>query len=153
MKFMRNLIYIVLLIGVVSCSTPEAPELKYLENVQVNLESFEEARLHADALLYNPNKNAVIIKSADIDVLMENKSIGKLDMEYNIKVEGYSDFQVPLDIDIKLKDLNLNAIGAAFGLMGKSGPELHFLGKIKVKAYGVPFSVKVDHKQKVNIKL
>ncbi len=150
---MRNLIYILLLIGIASCRTPEAPEFKYVENVQVKLESLEEARLHADAVLYNPNKNSVIIKGADIDVLMENKSIGKLDMEYNIKVEGYSDFQVPLDIDIKLKDLNINAIGAAFGLMGKSGPELQFLGKIKVKAYGVPFSVKVDHKQKVNIKL
>jgi len=153
MKSMRNLIYILLLIGIASCSKPEAPELKYLENVQVELKSLAEATLHADALLYNPNKNSVIIKSADIDVLMENKSIGKLDMEYNIKVEGYSDFRVPLDVVVQLKDLNINAIGAAFGLMGKSGPELHFLGKIKVKAYGVPFSVKVDHKQKVNIKL
>jgi len=150
---MRKLIYIVLLIGIASCNRPEAPEFKYLENVQVQLENLGEATLHTDAVLYNPNKNAVIIKSADIEIFMENKSIGKLENEYNLKVQGNSEFKVPLNVAIKLKDLNLNAIGAAFGLMGKSGPELQFLGKIRVKAYGVTFSVKVDHKQKVNIKL
>jgi LEA14-like dessication related protein len=150
---MRKLLYCFLVIGFASCNKPESPEFKYLENVQVNLESLEEVMLHADAVLFNPNKNTVIIKGAEIEIFMEDKAIGKLDMEYNIKVDGNSDFKVPLDMVIKLKDLNLNAIGAALGLMGKSGPELHFLGKIKVKAYGVPFSVKVDHKQKVNIKL
>lgn len=150
---MRNIFYIVLLIGFVSCSKPESPEFKYLENVQVELESLSTAKLHADAVLYNPNKNAVTIKGADIDIYMENKAIGKLDMDYNIKVEGNSDFKVPLDVAIQLKDLNLNSIGAAFGLFGNVGPELYYLGKIKVKAYGVTFSVKVDYKQKINIKM
>ena len=150
---MRRLIYIFVLIGFAACTRPESPEFRYVENVQVELESLSTAKLHADAVLFNPNKNAVTIKGADIDILMENKTVGKLDMDYNIRVEGNSEFKVPLDVEIQLKDLNLNSIGAAFGLLGSSGPELHYLGKIKVIAYSVPFSVKVDYKQKINIKM
>jgi hypothetical protein len=63
------------------------------------------------------------------------------------------DFIIPLDVKIKLKDLNLNTIGSALGLIGNNGQEIHYLGKIKVKAYGVPFSVKVDYKDNINLKI
>ena len=140
-------------VGLNSCNKPESPQFKYLENVVVELESLSTANLHAEAVLYNPNKKAITIKGADIDILMDDKTIAVLDKEYDIKANGNEDFVVPLDVKIRLKDLNLNAIGSALGLIGDAGQEIRYLGKIKIKAYGVPFSVKVDYKDNIHLKI
>jgi hypothetical protein len=142
-----------ILVGLSSCHKPESPEFKYLDNVVVNLESLSSANLHAEAVLHNPNKNTITIKSADIDIIVDEKVIAVLEQDFDIKALGNADFMIPLDVKIKLKDLNLNSIGSALGLLGDNGQEIHYLGKIKVKAYGVPFSVKVDYKDNINLKI
>lgn len=144
---------VIALLGLNSCSKPESPQFKYLENVVVQLESLSTANLHAEAVLFNPNKNTITIKGADIDVMIGEKVIAVLEKEYDIKAIGNEDFLVPLDVKIRLKDLNLNAIGTALGLLGDSGQEIRYLGRIRVKAYGVPFSVKVDYTDNINLKI
>ena len=150
----RGLFFIgIVVMGLSSCDKPESPQFKYLENIVVELESLSTANLHAEAVLFNPNKNTITIKGAEIDIMMDDKTVAVLEKEYDIKAEGNEDFVVPLDVKIRLKDLNLNAIGSALGLIGDNGQEIRYLGKIKVKAYGVPFSVKVDYKDNINLKI
>ena len=149
----RGLIFSLLVVGLVSCNRPESPQFKYVENVVVELESFSAANLHAEAVLFNPNKNTITIKGAAIDIMLGEKVIAVLEEEYDIKAIGNEDFTVPLDVKIKLKDLNLNVLGSALGLMGDDGQEIRYLGKIKVSAYGIPFSVKVDYKEKIQLKI
>jgi hypothetical protein len=85
--------------------------------------------------------------------MMDDKVVAVLDEEYDIKAQGKEDFVIPLDVKIRLKDLNINAIGSALGLIGSEGQEIRYLGKIKVKAYGVSFSVKIDYKDNINLKI
>ena len=136
-----------------SCDKPESPQFKYLDNIVVQLESLSRANLHAEAVLFNPNKNTITIKGADIDIMLDDKVIAVLEEDYDIKAVGKEEFKVPLDVKIRLQDLNLNAIGSALGLIGEGGQEIRYLGKIRVKAYGVPFSVKVDYKDKIDLKI
>jgi LEA14-like dessication related protein len=152
---MRILVFfsIVVILGLSACDKPESPQFMHLENVVVQLESLSTANLHAEAVLFNPNKNTITIKGADIDVLLGDKVIAVLEEDYDIKALGKEEFQVPLDVKIRLRDLNLNAIGNALGLTGNSGQEIRYLGKIKVKAYGVAFSVKVDYTDNINLKI
>ena len=73
-----------------------------------------------------------------------------------VLVENLSELKTYTDknhVKIKLKDLNLNVLGSALGLMGDDGQEIRYLGKIKVSAYGIPFSVKVDYKEKIQLKI
>ena len=150
----RELLFIVLVVvGLSSCNKPQSPEFKHLENVVVELESLSTANLHAEAILHNPNNKSITIKGADIDIMLGDKTIAVLDKEYDIKANGNQDFMVPLDVKIRLRDLNLNAIGSALGIIGDDGQEIRYLGKIKIKAYGVPFSVKVDYTDNINLKI
>ena len=144
---------LLLIVGLSSCNKPESPEFKYVENIVVELESLSTANLHADAVLFNPNKNTITIKGADIDIMLEDKIIAVLEEDYNIKAVGNEEFVVPLDVKIRLQDLNLNAIGSALGLTGDNGQEIRYLGKIKIKAYGVSFAVKVDYRDNINLKI
>jgi LEA14-like dessication related protein len=152
---MKQTLFVALIIatGLTACNKPASPQFKYIDNVAVNIESLSSANLHAEAVLYNPNKNSITIKRADIDILVDDKIIAVLEQDFDIKVQPNADFTIPLDVKIRLKDLNLNAIGSALGLLGDSGKEIHYLGKIKVKAYGVPFSVKVDYKDTIQFKI
>ncbi len=145
--------YVLLVVGLSACNKPESPQFKYLDNIVVELESLSTANLHADAVLFNPNNNSITIKGADIDIMLDDKTIAVLEKSYDIKANGNEEFTVPLDVKIRLRDLNLNAIGSALGLIGNSGQEIRYLGKIKVKAYGVPFSVKVDYKDNIHLKI
>ncbi|NJN26751.1 MAG: LEA type 2 family protein [Cyclobacteriaceae bacterium] len=152
---MKQILVFYLLIAMVlsGCKTPESPEFKYLDNVVVDLQSLTTAGLHADAVLYNPNSNTITIKSAYIDILMDEKVVAVLDKEFNIEAGGMQDFTIPLDVQIKIKDLNLNAISSALGLFGDTGKDIRYVGKIRVKAYGVPFSVNVDYTENLKLKL
>ena len=151
---MRGLLFTVFVaVGLSSCNKPESPQFKKLDNIVVKLESLTTATLHAEAVLFNPNKNTITIKSADIDIMVDDKVIAVLEEDYDIKAIGNEDFMVPLDVKIRLQDLNLNAIGTALGLIGGGGQEIRYLGKIRVKAYGVPFSVKIDYTDNINIKI
>lgn len=150
----RGLIFsLFVIVGLSSCQKPESPQFKHVENIVVELESLSSANLHAEAVLFNPNKNTITIKGVDIDILMGEKVIAILEEDYDIKAKGNSDFKVPMDVKVRLQDLNLNAIGSAFGLFGNDGQEIRYLGKIKVKAFGVPFSVKVDFKEKIKVNI
>lgn len=152
---MRSKIFVFLSLLVLcgSCKELLAPEFKKVENVVVNLEGLTKAHLTADALLYNPNENSIKIRQADIDILMDDKKVASLNKKYNLKVEGNSDFTVPLDINVDLKDLNLDVISAAGALFGQSGKEIRYKGKIKVTAYGLPISVPVDYSENIKLKL
>lgn len=150
----RGLIFsLLVVVGLSSCNKPESPQFKHVENIVVELESLSTANLHAEAVLFNPNKNTITIKGVDIDIMLDEKVIAVLEEDYDIKAIGNEDFMVPLDVKIRLQDLNLNAIGTALGLMGDDGQEIRYLGKIRVKAYGVPFSVKVDYTETIKVKI
>ena len=152
MRFKAPIIFS-LIILCTSCHSLLAPEFKKVENVTVNMQGLSSAHLTADALLFNPNKNSIKIRRADVDILMDDKKVASLNKKYNITVEGNSDFTVPLDITVSMKDLNLDVISAAGALFGQSGKEVRYKGKIKVTAYGLPFSVPVDYSQNLKLKL
>ena len=109
---MRSVVFfsVVVILGLSACNKPESPQFMHLENVVVQLESLSTANLHAEAVLFNPNKNTITIKGADIDVLLGDKVIAVLEKDYDIKALGNEEFQVPLDVKIRLRDLNLNLL-------------------------------------------
>jgi LEA14-like dessication related protein len=143
----------ILAFSVFSCRTPESPEFSHIENLVVDLEGFSAAVIKADAILYNPNNTTITIRSVDLDIMMDDHKVATLEREYGIKAQGMKSFTVPLDVKVQLKDLNMGVLGAMGALFGESGKEIRYMGRIKVKAYGLPFSVPVDYTETVKLKL
>lgn len=127
------------------CKKPEAPTFKTISNVEVVLAGLDKALLKGDALFYNPNKSSVKIRDVKIDVLLDEVKVAGIDKTYDITAEGLSEFSVPLEIQVSLSDLNMNTIGAVLDLFTQRKRQLRYMGKVRVKAYGVPFSIPVDY--------
>jgi LEA14-like dessication related protein len=149
----KNSLWIVLILLLFGCKSLEPPEFKYIEDLKIEMLDQGNAILKANAVLHNPNKKNIVIKRIDIDLYADEKVIATIDKDMSVKAKGASDFRVPLDIQVSLGDLNLNNIGAALGLFGSGGQKVRYLGKIKVKAYGVPLTVPVDYEDKIKFSL
>ncbi len=153
-QFMQVKNIIILWAGVLflhGCVQPESPELRSIGSIDFELLSLNEVRLKSEALLYNPNKTSMVLKESDIDIELDGKKVASVNKKYDLKIKRESEFTVPIEVDVKLSDLNLNTIGTALGLLGGKGKEIHFSGKIKVKVYGMPFTIPVDYVEEVKI--
>ncbi len=144
---------VVLLYALAGCHKPLAPEFKTIENLALEMEGFTHARLSGEAFFYNPNKASVYIRDVELDVYLDTKKVAGIRKTLDITARGLSDFSVPLELDISLKDLQLNSIGAVLGLFSKRERDLRYLGKVRIKAHGIPFSIPVDYTEKIDLSL
>jgi len=144
-------LFLVALIILNGCVQPESPELRSIDEVKVEMISLKIVRLKSEAILYNPNKSSMVLKESVIDIELDGEKIASVNKRYDLKINRESEFTVPLEVDIQLSDLNLDALGAALGILSNKGKEIHFVGKIKVRTYGVPFTIPVDYTERLKI--
>jgi LEA14-like dessication related protein len=123
-----------------------------VDNIEVSTIASSRIKLAAKANFHNPNKYDIILKKADIDVFFNDNFITNYSKEYNLKIEKNSDFTVPVEVELSLKDLDLNMISSAVNVFLGKKPEIEYDGAIKVKAYGLGIRVPVKGKSKLDIK-
>lgn len=141
----------VVLVGFLfSCQKPLAPDFKSVENINVSLNGFKSLDLSCDANFFNPNEKKITLKNVDIDINVDGKYLTNILKEYDLPLDPNSDFTVPVEAVILFKDVGLED---ALALMRNTAGEkaFHFKGKIKVKMYGLNFSIPVDHNEVIRI--
>ena len=148
----RKSFIIILIIVLNSCHKPQSPEFISVDNIEVSAMASSRIKLAAEANFHNPNKYDIILKKADIDVFFNDNFITNYSKEYNLKIEKNSDFTVPVEVELSLKDLDLNMISSAVNAFLGKKPEIEYDGSIKVKAYGFGIQVPVKGKSKLDIK-
>ena len=136
-----------------ACTTPEAPEFKRIENLKIDLVDQNTAKINADVVFFNPNGRKLQIKNVDAAISVEGKQVAALNREYNILASPNADFAVPLDLELPLKELNLDLLSTAFSMLRGETKKVRYQGKVRVKAYGFSFNVPFDQEQEVKIKL
>ena len=137
----------------VGCKSPEAPEFRTISNLSVDLESLSQARLKADAIFYNPNKHPVTLKDVDLGLWIDGSKVAAIQKEYNMPIPRQTDFSVPIEILLNFSDLRLSIFDTALGVMGNQGKAVHYKGRVRLRSYGVVFSVPVDYTDTLHFRL
>lgn len=154
MKIKLNIVMIFALAVIgVGCQPLIGPEFKDIADLKVNMAGFTSVNVTGDALFYNPNKRTVHIQHVDMDVAVDGEKVTNISQDFDIKAKGMADFTVPIDLNLSLKDLQINSISSALAILGGEERQVHFKGKIKVKAYGIGFNVPIDHVEKLKVRL
>ena len=65
----------------------------------------------------------------------------------NALIKAKSEFTVPLEVQLQLKDAGL--IDTILSIFGGKKYNIHFVGKIKVSVGGFPVKIPVDHKDEI----
>ncbi|MBS0001301.1 MAG: hypothetical protein KFF73_20115, partial [Cyclobacteriaceae bacterium] len=98
------------------------------------------------------NNYKMILKQADIEVLLDGKKISNLHQEYNLVIEKNSKFTVPLEATISQDEIRGNLINSALNILLGRKLTLNYVGNIRVKAYGIRIRVPIEGESKIDLR-
>ncbi|HEY1023197.1 MAG TPA: LEA type 2 family protein [Flavisolibacter sp.] len=93
-----------------SCSKPKSPSYLGYEDFRVEKVGVKNTVLSTRVKLYNPNAYALKLKSASIDVYINNDYLGHSSLDSLITLPGKDTSYVPLQLTASAKDLLSNTV-------------------------------------------
>ncbi|MBL7844007.1 MAG: LEA type 2 family protein [Cyclobacteriaceae bacterium] len=139
----------ILFLVIPGCKPKEDVQLRQIKDVIVDATS--EPLLKANAILYNPNNIRMMVKKIDMEVFVDGKKAAVIDQQMKLKVPAQAEFTVPLEVKLNMKEIGL--LDAVFAVIGGKKFQIHYKGTIRLQYKGVPFSVPVNHKEEIRIRL
>jgi LEA14-like dessication related protein len=127
----------VVLLSVLSCKKPTAPEYVGVENIEVKSFSLQETMLGIRVKMFNPNRQKLQIKSADLDLFVNDELLGHSILDSVINIPKLDTFFIPLSVNIKtlgtaarmvqsLADTSVMLKVTGTARLGKSGVFLNY---------------------------
>ena len=142
--------YLLFAVFVYSCKAPEHPPVfKAVENVRVSKLSTQGVHLTAQVKFYNPNDTGVRLTAISIDMIVDGKTLAHADQSSKLKIKAKSDFYVPLDVNIDLKQIN--TISSIFGILSGRSLDATFTGHLKLSKGGVAAKIPVNFNQRIKL--
>jgi len=93
---------------------------------------FKRSELSADLKFYNPNSQQLQLKSADIDIYIQNRFLGKVGFDNLLNLPPMDTFYVPVKAVVALRDVLPNAVQILF----KDSVNLKLDGTVKAGKAG-----------------
>ncbi len=147
---MHRFVYFVLLIaGMGACAPREPVVLREVQIIDFAPGKDSNPILKANAILYNPNKGSLRLKAIELDILLDGKVSANIDQKLNALIKGTSEFTVPLEVQLQLKDSGL--LGTILSMLGGKRYKIQFVGKLKVSIGGFPIWIPIDHKDEIKL--
>jgi LEA14-like dessication related protein len=144
MRLMKRIqIVFVVAVLLVGCGPKEQVILRAINIKEVQAASTNPL-LKADAIFFNPNSGRMRVKRIDIEVFIDGKKAASVDQHLNTLIKGNSEFTVPLEIQLNLKEVGF--LDTILSLFGGKKYDILFVGNMKVTVSGFPVNVPINHK-------
>ena len=143
-----RLLAIIMMVWVVSasCKKPVGFEYRDIKDFKVAALGFDKSTVSMNLVYFNPNNFAVNLKHVDCDVYVDHNYLGKYVLDTLMHIDKKSEFALPSKMDIDMKNVFKNSLGALFG----QDILLEVKGNTRVGKAGifinVPFSYSGRHK-------
>lgn len=144
-----NKVLLVLFMGLFSCAPTEEIQFKRVKNINLTA-SENNPLLKADMLLYNPNTSKMKLKKLDLVVQLNGKETGFVKQKLNQVIPPKSDFTVPIELTVSLKEIGL--LDALSSILGGKKNKVRITGKIRGSIHGMAMSIPVDFTEEIRIK-
>ncbi len=145
----RLLLFALLPILLISCSTPKELEYRDFKNFTVEKVGFAATAIKMDLVYYNPNNFGLQLKSTDLDIFLDNNYLGHTIQEELVSIPKREEFTVPIKIDVDMKNFLKNG----FLTLLSNEVTLKVTGSVKVGKGSLfkTFPVAYEGKQKFSI--
>ena len=131
------------------CKPKEDVVLRKITNIVVDVTT--EPVLQASAVLYNPNNMRMTIKKLDIEIFVDGKKAALIDQKMKTRVPAKSEFTVPLEAKLNLKELGF--LDTVFAVLGGKKMKIRYKGAIRLTYKGVPIRVPVDYQEEIRVRI
>lgn len=147
---MKNQIILLALAVLCSCAPKEQVVLREIKNLTVDLSKQGEPVLKADALFFNPNNISMKLKEISIDVFVDGKKAAHTGQKLNSQIKGQSEFNVPLEVQVSLKEMGL--VDTLLGFLGGRKYKVRYAGFIRIGVHGLRLKIPVDETKEVKFR-
>jgi len=138
------------LLLVTSCVPKEEVVLRSIKNEKLEVDEKGDQLFKADAIFYNPNNVKMKLKEINIEVFVNGKKAAHTDQKFNSKIPAKSEFTVPLEVHLSLKELGL--LDTILSFLGGKKYEIQFKGYLRIRVHGITIKVPVDQKEELKLK-
>jgi|SRR5450432_246967 len=149
MKTNFCILSVAVLLGLISCSKPEAPEYRGFRNFSIEHVGMDSALLHAELAFYNPNAYNLELKRGDVNVYLDDQIANHYVLDSTIFIPKKDSFFVPLNLRVSPKLLLASALKM---LMNDARIKVRLIGSIRLKKSGVGFTVPIDYEVMQSLK-
>jgi LEA14-like dessication related protein len=144
-----KLLYLLLTLTILSCSSPKALEYQTFRNFSVQKLGFTSSTVKLDLQYYNPNNFGMQLKNSDLDIFIDGNLLGHSSFDTLIRIPRRDTFMLPVKFDVDMQNIYKNAWNT---LIGKE-VLVRLTGKLRVGKANVFMSLPVNYETKETFSL
>jgi LEA14-like dessication related protein len=147
----RILVYLLFVISLGACSAPQALQYRDLTNFRIHKMDFQQIVIVANLRFYNPNNYGLNLKNGNLDAYINNKYIGKAEVDESVAVPAKDEFIMPVTLTASLPSL----LKDAFDLLSlqKQDVLVRLQGNIRAGKGGVFIGVPINYEGKQRLQI
>jgi LEA14-like dessication related protein len=112
---MKYLLYILVALSLFACSKPQGFDYRDIRNFKVEKLGFEKSTISMDLVYYNPNNFGVQLRKVDCDVYIDEKYLGKYQLDTLMSIPRKAEFVLPSRMEVDMKNIFKNTFSVIFG--------------------------------------
>jgi LEA14-like dessication related protein len=120
------------------------PEWVGLEDVGISSIGSSESVLSMKIECFNPNQFPLVLKSANLDISLDNHYLGHTTIDSLIRIPARDTFAIPVKVQLDMKNIVNNALSLAL----QDSVILKLNGEVKAGRTGLQISRKVHYEGK-----
>lgn len=145
-KFAQLLLLPALFLFLFSSCTFKEVEFKKVESFKLLKTDNKGATVELFILLKNPNKMAITVSDLDMQVMVNQTNIGKINLAEKVKINARSEKAHRFVIHANYSDIAVGGFSSLLSIIMAKKVNLSCNGSIKAKALGVSKTMPVDFK-------
>lgn len=131
-----------------ACARPRDLEYVGLGDLKVLTLGMTESRVGVDAYFYNPNHSGFQFKKASVDIYVNDRYLGRSDLDSLIHVPRQDTFAIPVTLNVKMSNLFPNLLNTVADKQVKVKMD----GTVWVRKAGVTLHYPLHYEGMQNIK-
>ena len=137
-----------------SCSNIQSPDIKTIKNAKLTGLNTKTLDFDVDLELFNPNNEALQVKSLKLTALIEGVELDAVDQNYDTKMLGKSTFLLPVNVGLSLKELakkdSTDIMSKGLRIYNSGAIDLTLQGDLTVSNSVSDKVVNIDHTQNIS---
>ena len=97
-----------------ACNKPQSFDYRGMQNLKVDSVGLVNSKISLDLIYFNPNNFGVELRNVTCDVYINHNYLGKYVLDTLMHIPRHSEFFIPSNMEVDMKNIYKNAFGALF---------------------------------------
>lgn len=135
-----------------SCTPPKMPEVRQITSVEPGKITSDSLEVKVNMNIYNPNKFDISILNYNLDILLNDASLGNTRAANPIILSGNKNNNVTFTLTAGKNEIMKNVLPLMKSLFSNDKVKMTLKGPATFKAKGIRKQFRINHSEKVDVR-